>query len=316
MDENEKITYQSLVKREKRISYIFSYILPAILFVLTFFIIITIDVEPGNSDSLGLAMAASGIYPIAFFLIYIPRRSSKKKKNSSESFFQKIGFEKMIIRDETLQKLHRHSIEFLVWSVGFSIIMSLIWFTLLEHAIPSISGEPLKLFYKMQLITYSIPIVPGIMVYSYYLYKSPLRKFSDSNLFYSIGCFKILRNFEDITEIENTRYVITGLKYYDEYLRRNLNIGINNIEKFYTKLVLNNSISDYVDIILNKLQSGNMLALLSYLTNLLKSNDPSIVSSSYSKSIKSALPFIVSLIASLIAGSIVIIFQYALQINS
>jgi len=316
MDENKKLTYQSIVKHEKRISYIFSFILPVILFVLIFFIIATTDVEPGNSDTLGIAMAVSSIYPITFFLIYIPRRSSTKKKNSSRSFFQKIGFERMIIRDEMLQKLHRHYIEFFLWCVAFSIVMSLIWATLLDHTEPPVSGEPLKIFYKIQLIIYGIPIVPGIMVYSYYLNKSPLRRYSDANLFYSIGCFKILRNFEDITEIENTRYVIAGIKYYDEYLRRNLKISINNIEKFYTKLILNASISDHVDIILSKLECVNMLALLNYLTNLLKSNDPSTISASSSKSIKSALPFILSIIASVIAGSIVIIFQYALKINS
>lgn len=310
MDENKKITYQSIVNQEKRISYIVSYILPVILFVLIFVLIATIDVEPGNSDPLAISMMLSFIYAITFFLIYIPRSSSPKTKKTSIGYFQKIGFERMIIRDEMLQKLHRRHLEFFLWTVSFSIIMSLIWITLLDNTDPPISGEPLKIFYKIQLATYSIPIIPGFMLYSYYLYKNPLRKFSDANLFYSIGCFKILHNFKDITEIENTRYVITGLKYYNEYLWHNQKISINNIEKFYTKLILNASISDHLDIILSKLESENRLALLSYLTNLLKSNDPSIISSSSSKSIKSELSFIASLIASLIAGSIFFIFQH------
>ena len=80
-------------------------------------------------------------------------------------------------------------------------------------------------------------------------------------------------------------------------------------------MILDNSISEHIDIILNKLENGNLLALLSYLTNLLKSIDPSTISASSSISIKSALPFILSIIASVIAGSIVLIFQYTLQVN-
>ena len=313
---SEKLTYQNIVKHEKKISYIFSYVLPPILFVLIFFIVTTIDVEIGNSDTLGLSLAAAFfIYVIPFTVVYSPRRSKTKNKNSARPFFEKIGFEKMLIRDEMLHKFHKRCIEFFIWVVIFSVTMALILSVLLEYSVSNPTQEALKGFYKIQLVFYSLPIAPGMMVYSFYLYKSPLGRFSDSNLCYSIGCFEILQNLEDLTEIENTRYVIKGLNYYNKHLWHNLKIGIYDIEKFYTKLLLSVDLSNYTGIILSKLESENRLDLLKYLTDIFKLNQVSSISTSNPTSIKSMLPFITSIIASVIAGTIVVLFQYMLGTN-
>jgi hypothetical protein len=87
-------------------------------------------------------------------------------------------------------------------------------------------------------------------------------------------------------------------------------------EKFYTKLILNLSIQNYAGIILSKLESKNNLEFLKYLTGLLESTkDPTSISDSSSRSLKSVWPFIVSIIASLIAAGIVVIFQNLSEVN-
>ena len=89
------------------------------------------------------------------------------------------------------------------------------------------------------------------------------------------------------------------------------------MEKFYTKFILNLSIQSYAGIILSKLENNSKLELLKYLTSLLESrDDPTSISDSSSRSLKSIWHFIVSIIASLIAAGIVIIFQNMSSINS
>lgn len=312
---DKKQSYSNMIQHENRISYIFSYVLPPILFVLIFFITINVDAGPGGSDSIGVSMAVSFIYVLTHMLVYLPRRTKQSDKKSSEGIFQKMGFKKMIIRDEVMYKNHKRYVEFFIFVVALSIIMSLTLVLMLDHAVDGKTGgeltfEQRRAFTIIQSFFYSLPIVPGIMVYTYYLYKGPFSKYSDLHLFFSMGCFKILRDFDDISEIEKTHYTIRGLNHYDTYLRRTLKISINNIEKFYTKLILTLSIQEYSGIILSKLENNDKLELLKYLTCLLKSHDdPNSVSASTSRSLKSLLPFIASVIASLIAAGIVILFQ-------
>lgn len=318
---DKKQSYASIVKRENRLSYIFSYILPPILFVLIFFITITVDAGSGGSDSIGWAMAVAMIYALIHLFVYLPKRSKNSDKKSSEGIFQKMGFEKMVIRNEILYKNHKRYVEFFIFVIALSIVMSLFLTLILDNTRDletgnELTAEQLHGINTIQNFFYSIPIVPGIMVYTYYLYKGPFNKYSDWHRFFSMGCFKILRNFNDLTEIDRTHYTIRGLKHYDYFLRRNLKISINNLEKFYTKLILNLSIQNYAGIILSKLENNNNLEFLKYLTSLLESTkDPMSISDSSSRSLKSVWPFIVSIIASLIAAGIVVIFQNLSKIN-
>lgn len=313
--EDIKQNYSDIVKRENKISYIFSYGLPPILFILIFFVTITIDEGPGGSDSIGWAMAVSTIYPLIHLFVYLPKRTKQSNKKSAEGIFQKIGFEKMVIRDEIIYKNHKRYVEFFIFAIVFSVVMSLMLTLMLDNSKDQETGEKLtqeqlRSIAPIQNFFYSIPIVPGIMVYSYYLYRGPFSKYPDWNRFFSIGCFKILGTFEELSEDQKTHYTIQGLKHYDYFLRRNLKISISNVEILYTKLILDLSIRDYSGIILSKLNNNNKLELLKYLASLLKTtHDQDLISTSSSRSLKSIFPFLVSVIASLIAAGIVVIFQ-------
>ena len=53
-------------------------------------------------------------------------------------------------------------------------------------------------------------------------------------LYYAKGCFTLIAEKND--EIQNMAYLSKGLDAYNSYLRRNLNIQINNIKKIESKI--------------------------------------------------------------------------------
>lgn len=59
-------------------------------------------------------------------------------------------------------------------------------------------------------------------------------------LYYAIGCFKIIRNWDDRRvqkdEVQKMSYVIKGLDSYNMYLQRHLDLHINDIKSIYSKI--------------------------------------------------------------------------------
>ena len=185
----KKQNYSDIVQRENRISYIFSYILPLILFILIFLVTIIIDDGSGDSESIVWAMVISMIYALTHMLVYVPTRSKKSNKKSAEGIFKKMGFEKMVIRDEILYKNHKRYVEFFIIVVALSTIISLTLTLMLDNAKDRETGneltvEQLQGINKIQNFIHSILIVPGFMVYTYYLYKGLFNKHSDWHRFF------------------------------------------------------------------------------------------------------------------------------------
>ncbi|MEX0656357.1 MAG: hypothetical protein WD154_02280 [Nitrosopumilaceae archaeon] len=305
--------YHTILQSEKRRSHILTYALPIAMFILIYFIITEIDPGPGGSDSIGLSLATVFLYIIVFQILYIPRRGENWKKDSSEIFFKKIGFERMVIRHQILKQLHKRYIEFFVFTVVFVILMlSIIIF--LEGR-PETNVKNPELLLKMKLFLMSVWFVPGIMVYDFFFYKNNLMRYLDSELYFAFGCFKIIKNFKDLNEFDRTNFAISAIKHYDNYLRNNLKLQINKIERIYEQFIVNtmNLADDALTTILNKLESDEKLDFLRYLADMTK-QDPNnlLVMEKSSSKLKSALPFILSLIASLAATGIVITIQFIL----
>jgi hypothetical protein len=53
-------------------------------------------------------------------------------------------------------------------------------------------------------------------------------------LYFAVGCIRVLARRED--EIDMMKYLIWGLNAYNAYLRRYLNLEINNLKKIYSKI--------------------------------------------------------------------------------
>jgi hypothetical protein len=53
-------------------------------------------------------------------------------------------------------------------------------------------------------------------------------------LYFAKGCFEIVS--KSTNAIEKLKYIIRGLDNYDAYLQRRLGLGINNLEKIYSKI--------------------------------------------------------------------------------
>jgi hypothetical protein len=56
-------------------------------------------------------------------------------------------------------------------------------------------------------------------------------------LYYAKACFKMIT--EDSDQIDKARFFKTGLIWYNKFLKRNINLHINNIMKIYSKNITN-----------------------------------------------------------------------------
>ena len=73
-----------------------------------------------------------------------------------------------------------------------------------------------------------LTIVSGLIKISLAIIRKKFR------LYYAKGCFTLMAEKND--EIQNMTYLSKGLDSYNSYLRRNLNIQINNIKKIESKI--------------------------------------------------------------------------------
>jgi hypothetical protein len=56
-------------------------------------------------------------------------------------------------------------------------------------------------------------------------------------MYYAKGCFKIVLN-ETSSEIDKAKYFRIGLHWYNKYLKNNLGLEINDIDKIISKIVI------------------------------------------------------------------------------
>lgn len=56
------------------------------------------------------------------------------------------------------------------------------------------------------------------------------------NLYYAKGCFKIVSK-ETADEVERAKYFAIGLTWYNRFLKKNINLQINDVMKIYSKII-------------------------------------------------------------------------------
>lgn len=155
----------------------------------------------------------------------------------------------------------------------------------------------------IQDFLYSVVILPGIMVYSSFLFRVSSSKHNDIGFYYSIGCFEIIKNSNSLSELEKTNYMILGLNYYDSYVRKNLKLRINNLTSIYSKIISDSgqSMKKKLDEIIEKLENGEKLDFLRYLADLLGTDSKSLlVSDRVSDKLKPWFTFVISVITTIV----------------
>ena len=87
-------------------------------------------------------------------------------------------------------------------------------------------------------------------------------------LYFAKGCLSIAKNSND--EAEKMEYLIKGLNSYNSFLKRHINLEINEIKKIYSKITILPAKEkiETVNKIIQSFESGDTLEPVRYLSSL------------------------------------------------
>ncbi|MBI3639860.1 MAG: hypothetical protein HY223_06040 [Thaumarchaeota archaeon] len=297
LDNKEKIdsSYDDMVKKEKRLSWIVTFGVPIPMFILIIIISVT-----KNSSFLPVVFVPFAIFFIIISsLVFLPtdkRYSARNPVRSASVFFNKVRYERMVIRWKIWSDCISKYVQFMIFVGAYVAVMVSILSLVKIHS---------DLVDLMKNFLYSLLIVPAIMLFIPFSFRSALNKHNDFGQCYSIGCFRMVTKFKTFDDIKQTSYIIDGLKYYDYYIRKNLNLRINNFETFYSLILKDSreSMNVLSQTILTKLEKGEKLDLLRYLISqsTVSEDKPFLVSEKMTNKIKNSYQLIIAITSLTIA---------------
>jgi len=145
--------------------------------------------------------------------------------------------------------------------------------------------------------------IPGFMVYTLYIFRSPITRQADFHYYFSIACFKTVQNVSSMDELEKRKYLIKGIIHYDKFIKKNLRMRINNLDRINSEFLSDSSkkLSESAASFVDKLEKGHQLELLKFLDSKLKHVEPSplLTTDPLSDRLKGVFPFIVSTITAI-----------------
>jgi hypothetical protein len=159
--------------------------------------------------------------------------------HSTEKYFRIRGFENAVLEYEFVRHILLVTLVLLIVILAFTIILPFIhtYFppplnTLLNPGILNVRGTgqevlPLHIIYYLRFYLFII-VVGAFLKILFALAKPEFR------LYFAIGCFKIIQRKTD--EAEKMRYLIKGLNSYNKYLKRCMNLQMNDLTKIYSKI--------------------------------------------------------------------------------
>ena len=161
-------------------------------------------------------------------------------------FFKKRGFENVIIEYRHLKKILYISIAilgallisyyyltFYLYYSGFKRTFD--WTT--EQGRFEILLADMRL--NINILLFMIPIVPVSIIIKLLLEHA--RK--EFRLYYAKGCFKIVSK-KDTHELDKLVYFKIGLIWYNKFLKKNINLHINDILKIYSKIITHSPLDE------------------------------------------------------------------------
>ncbi|MEX0595668.1 MAG: hypothetical protein WD512_04135, partial [Candidatus Paceibacterota bacterium] len=134
------------------------------------------------------------------------------------------------------------------------------------------------------------------------------------NLFFSIGCFRIIERFPDMEEMEKRMYLLDGIQYYNKFLKKNLRMRLTNLDEINSKFLINSSaeMTHEGSLMLNILAEGYKLELAKFMTERIGNKQlPILKIDPITDRIKDYFPFIISTITTL-ATILSLVFGYFL----
>lgn len=295
-EEKFDLCYDNIVKKEKKLSWIITFGIPIPMFTLLVIIAITNNLKLMSAAILPIVIICAIIFSFIFLRTDRTKYPRFKPIKSASVFFTKLGYERMVIRWKIWSNLTSNYVQFLIF---ISVLVALMVSTLSLVKTHTEIVELTKNFF------YSLLIVPTIMLYIPFLFRSILTAHDDFGQCYSIGCLRIVERFKELDDIKKTNFIIESLKYYDGYIRKTLKLRINNFETFHSLILKDSkeSMDELAQIMLAKLEKGEKLDLLRYLISqsVVSPDKPFLVSEKISDKMKNSYQIIISVASLIIA---------------
>lgn len=176
---------------------------------------------------------------------------------SAAPYFKKIGYEKTVVK-YFIQKKH------LRW-LFFVFVFLLVYLGLILYISSELEDESINV---IQNVLMGSVILSAMTAYGSFTFIFRMTRTNDFGFHFAKGCFRILKDDEDFDTIEKSKFIILGLGSYNNFLRRNLKLRINKMEKIYSKLFSNSikSIDESIHIFHGFLEQEQKLELLMHLS--------------------------------------------------
>lgn len=170
------------------------------------------------------------IYLLLFFYSFYPVRYS------NDQYFKEERFKNIVVE--------YHYIRDILYVIAPLFILSVLLNSMLLNLIQGMlccSGQSYESFYTFQSILYSDYLLPfGInLAYSVIggiIWIAIFFARKDTRFYLAKEYFKTIYNVRN--NLSKAKYIVIGIKSYDRYLRRNLNLQIKDVDKLCSKILI------------------------------------------------------------------------------
>ena len=219
----------------------------------------TLDTLDQNLKYAKLSVNISSTIQIIVFVVMVIIYPPYPAPFSIEKYFVKRGFESAVSEFELVKK------------ILYVAVPLLIFFTVIEFLKPLfeqfVSDEIVSMFTD-NIIFYSargflfLTVLAGLLKMVFAISRKRFR------LYFAKGCLSIAKNSND--EAEKMEYLIKGLNSYNSFLKRHINLEINEIKKIYSKITILPAKEkiETVNKIIQSFESGDTLEPVRYLSSL------------------------------------------------
>jgi hypothetical protein len=209
---------------------------------------------------------------ISYYVITYLRRSNP------QLYFQKIGYKKGVTEYHYLRKIY------------YAVAGSLLFFLFLLF-IPGLS--------VMQ--TNAIAVLAFGVLYPVFgcLWRRD-RLLSDNDFYFFLAhaCVKIIS--EDSETIQKMRYLILGIDFYDQYLRKNLRRHIRDVEEIYSRILSDSNLDrdKTIGVITEAFASNDKLRVVVCLSSILTDvkKEQFLVKDQFGRGLRDISPIIISVV--------------------
>ena len=239
---------------------------------------------------------------LRYHIIGILRDDLEKQEISNEEFFEKLDKIKEDVEGKDYHALRTMALAE-IESMNSTKIKKEV-FNVVESLKPS--RFKLDNEFNNNIILYLgiVVSIPGIMVYTVFLFRFSFYRIKDFDFQFARGCFKTVISSLKMDEMDKRQYLINGISHYNKFLKKNLNLKINNLDEIHSEIlpISPEKLTEISQQMLEKLEKGNKLDLVNFLNTKIESKKafPILKTDPISDRLRGLFPFIISAISTII----------------